>query len=521
MTSRRPRLNRVALASTTVFLVCACGGGGGGGGTTNPAAGGGLLIRGPITGLQGDGLVVQNNGASDQSIPAGGNVFFFQNVPSGSTYNVTVKTQPASPWQTCVVANGTGTIRADVTTASIACSTNSYAVRGTVSGLTGAGLTLLMNGAGAIAVAAGASSVAFPAIASGQHYEVTIGTQPVGQTCFVIGGSGSVTSADVTSLAVTCGATGFTVGGTIIAVAVDGLALTLNGTTNLSVPALATSFTFPAALQTGADFGIRITAQPSAPVNTCVLWHGRGRIAAANATAPTVQCYANATLAPYAGTYLLVQNGQRNYLPLWPDGSYSMAARSDDPTCTNNGNGTEYGAYQRSAAGTFSIRSGNVDTNGPCGIYTPSSSAPPGTGLQGTMTRNGNTLTIAASDGSNYVLTAVESNPASLVGSFVRADGQDGSFIVFQSDGTYLFQETQDAPAINVTAGYELGCYAVSGATFTVSFGASCKPGGLTALDLNGKGGFSAATAPIPFTINSATSVTIGGVLYNRLLPGG
>ena len=463
---------------------------------------------------------MQNNGASDQSIPSGGDTFFFQNVPKGSAYNVTVKTQPVSPTQTCVVTNGTGTIRADVTDVSIACATSSYVVRGTVSGLTGAGLSVLLNGGGAITVAAGATTFAFPAIPSGVRYDVTIGAQPTGQTCFVTGGSGTVTSAEVASVVVSCAAPGFTVGGTVI-VGGPGLLLTLNGSVNLAVPADASSFTFPTVLPDGAGYGIMITSQPSGPRGTCIVFRGRGRIAAASTTSAGVQCYANATLSPYAGTYVLTQSGRRSYLTLWLDGSYSFAARSDDATCTSNGNGTEYGAYQRNSAGTLNIRSANVDTDGPCGIYAPSTTPPPGTGLQGTMTRSGNTLTIASNDGGNYALSAVESNPGSLVGSFVRGDGQDGTFIVFESDGTYLYQETQDAPSIGVTAGYERGCYAASGSSFTISLGPSCKPNGLPALDLNGKGGFSAAAGAIPFTINSPASVTIGGILYVRMLPDG
>ncbi|MBL0172005.1 MAG: hypothetical protein IPP90_15035 [Gemmatimonadaceae bacterium] len=41
-------------------------------------------------------------------------------------------------------------------------------------------------------------------------------------------------------------------------------------------------------------------------------------------------------------------------------------------------------------------------------------------------------------------------------------------------------------------------------------------------LDLNGTAGFSARNgAAIPFTINSATTITIDGVLYRRLEPNG
>ena len=56
---------------------------------------------------------------------------------------MTVTDQPTTPWQTCAVTNGTGMIvDADVATVAVACTTNSYKIRGTVSGLTGTGLAL-------------------------------------------------------------------------------------------------------------------------------------------------------------------------------------------------------------------------------------------------------------------------------------------------------------------------------------------------------------------------------------------
>jgi hypothetical protein len=129
-------------------------------------------------------------------------------------------------------------------------------------------------------------------------------------------------------------------------------------------------------------------------------------------------------------------------------------------------------------------------------------------------------LTLALSEGA-FTLRAVQSVATSLVGAFTRADGVDGSFIVFEADGTYMYQETQDAPSENITAGWERGCYTVSGGTFTTSLASSCKPNGLPALDLNNSSGFSRYNgAPITFTINSATTITIDGKLYRRLIVG-
>jgi hypothetical protein len=138
------------------------------------------------------------------------------------------------------------------------------------------------------------------------------------------------------------------------------------------------------------------------------------------------------------------------------------------------------------------------------------------------MVRNGNTLTLTSSGGA-LVAEAVESVPTSLVGAFTRADGMDGSFLVFESDGTYLFQETQQqGGSLSSPAGYERGCYTVSGANFTVSLATTCRPNALPALDLNGVAGFSGSNgAPIPFVITSPTTATINGVKYIRTVPEG
>lgn len=95
-------------------------------------------------------------------------------------------------------------------------------------------------------------------------------------------------------------------------------------------------------------------------------------------------------------------------------------------------------------------------------------------------------------------------------------------FVVFEPDGTYLYQEAQEAGSLGIVAGWERGCYVVTGTTFTASLASSCKPNGIAALDLNDRGGFSAyGGAAIPFTIDSPTSITIDGRKYRRLVPAG
>ena len=68
------------------------------------------LIGGMVTGLAGSGLVLQNNAGTDLAVSAAGPFSFTAALAKGAAYAVTVKTQPSSPTQNCVVYNGTGTV---------------------------------------------------------------------------------------------------------------------------------------------------------------------------------------------------------------------------------------------------------------------------------------------------------------------------------------------------------------------------------------------------------------------------
>jgi hypothetical protein len=84
---------------------------------------------------------------------------------------------------------------------------SNYTIGGTVSGLTGTGLTLQNNSGNNLAVSANGSFTFATSIASGAAFGVTVFNQPTGpsQTCTVASGSGTVGTANVTSVAIRCG----------------------------------------------------------------------------------------------------------------------------------------------------------------------------------------------------------------------------------------------------------------------------------------------------------------------------
>jgi hypothetical protein len=159
-------------------------------------------IGGTIQGLTGPGLVLQDNGGDNLAVNANATSFTFATpLSSGSVYSIAVLTQPTG--ENCVVTNGAGTAKANVTNASVVC-TQFYAVGGTITGLHGTGLVLQDNGGNNLAVSANAVSFTFATpLAGGSTYSVAVLTQPAGENCTVSNGSGTV-STDVTNANIIC-----------------------------------------------------------------------------------------------------------------------------------------------------------------------------------------------------------------------------------------------------------------------------------------------------------------------------
>ena len=78
-----------------------------------------------------------------------------------------------------------------------------HSVGGTVSGLSGT-VVLQDNGGDDLSVTGNGSFTFATPVASGAGYSVTVKTNPSGQSCTVSNGSGTVGSANVTNVAVSC-----------------------------------------------------------------------------------------------------------------------------------------------------------------------------------------------------------------------------------------------------------------------------------------------------------------------------
>lgn len=163
-------------------------------------------VAGLATGLTGTGLALQNNGSDTLPITGDGGFVFATALVDGADYVVTVSTQPTG--QTCTVNNGSGVIATeDVTNVAVTCVTDvdpTYSVGGSVSGFTSTGLALQNNGADTLAVAGDGPFIFLTELTDTSSYAVTVSTQPVGQTCNVTNGSGTIATADVADVGVAC-----------------------------------------------------------------------------------------------------------------------------------------------------------------------------------------------------------------------------------------------------------------------------------------------------------------------------
>lgn len=330
------------------LALAACGGGGGGGGDSGGGSGGSggsasaptYVVRGTISGLLGSGLVLQNNGGDNLAVAGAASSFQFATaLADQAAYSVSVLTHPSAPSQTCGVTNGTGTIGgASVTNVQISCATNGYLVGGTVTGLTGSGLVLQLNGANNLAVTSATPNFSFPtAVPSGSVYTVSVSSQPVGQTCGVTNGSGTLGGANVNNVIVACttsvSSSTYSVSASVTGLTGSGLALRLSGGSPVSVASDGT-----VALGTGiADatvYSIAVSTQPSSPSQTCTVANSSGTVSGANVTV-AVTCATNVytvggTVSGLAGSGLQLQLNGGDNLSVTANGSFTFASAIAD-----------------------------------------------------------------------------------------------------------------------------------------------------------------------------------------------
>jgi len=242
---------RIAIAASLLALA-ACGGS-----DSDPP----VTLSGTVSGLTTSGLALASNGVN-LNIASGATTFTFGPILSDTVgYSVIVALQPSG--QACTVANGSGTAgTANISNVVVTCSDRTFTVGGTISGLTAPGL-ILANGSDTLSVPVGASAFTMPVgVAYGSSYAVKVTAQPAGLTCSVTGGTGTIATSAVTSVAVKCTDPAPAVGSISGLGSATGLMLS-NGVDTVAVPANATSFTLAAPQASSDTYAVRVQSQPA------------------------------------------------------------------------------------------------------------------------------------------------------------------------------------------------------------------------------------------------------------------
>jgi hypothetical protein len=298
---------------------------------------GSFTIGGSVTGLQGSGLVLRNNGGDDLIIAGNGPFQFAALLASGVTYNVTVATNPANPAQNCAVTNPTGTINgASVANITVTCMTNRFTIGGSISGLAGTGLRLQLNNERPIDIPAGATGFGFPSLlASGTPYQVRDVHDPSNpaQECRVREDtqSGIVGNANVTNVVVTCTTLSFSIGGSVAGLRGSGLVLQKNKSDDLAI-ASDGRFTFQTKQASGTNYAVTVRTQPVNLSQECTIGNANGKVGSGDIVDVAVTCAVNTfavggSVTGLLGSGLVLSNNNGDDLPVPANGSFTFSTK--------------------------------------------------------------------------------------------------------------------------------------------------------------------------------------------------
>ncbi len=252
-------------------------------------------VSGTLSGLEGRGLVLQNNLSDDLAVESNGSFTFSTEVMDQDDYSVTVKVKPSQPVQNCTVQNGQGTIAAsnkdDVL---INCVSEKFAVGGVLSGLASGSITLSLNGAESLVLSGDGAFKFNTPLLDLSDYQVSVSSQTnPSQVCKLNQSSGTLNGANVDSVKVSCEA-GYIVGGTISGLEQGNLIRLTNGTDTLLVSGNG-SFEFSMPLASGDEYGVVIDQPPSQPEQQCTLLHASGTVGNSDVNVVSIKCWPSAT----------------------------------------------------------------------------------------------------------------------------------------------------------------------------------------------------------------------------------
>jgi hypothetical protein len=351
-------------------------------------------------------LVVKDDKTDQLTFTANGTQTFATLYASGSTYSVSIQTQPSG--QTCTLSgNASGTITAN-TTVTATCVSSNFTISVAATGLTGT-LVVKDDKADQLTFTTNNTQTFASTYASGSPYTVSIQTQPSGQTC-TLSGNASGTIAANTTVTATCTTTtqNFT-----LSVAATGLSGTLvvqdNKSDQLTFTTNSTQ-AFATQYASGSTYSVTIQSQPAG--QTCTLSGNASGTIAANTTV-TANCVSNFTLS-------VAVTGLNGTLVMQDD-------KIDTLTFTTNNTQTFASTY--ASGSTYSV---SVQTQPAGQTCTLSANA------SGTIAANTTVTATCANSGSGLTLSVAVTG---LSGSVTMQDDQ-GDTLTFSSSTTKTFTKT-------------------------------------------------------------------------------
>ncbi len=211
-------------------------------------------------------LVVQDSKSDKLTFTTNSTQTFATSYASGSTYSVTVLTQPTG--QTCTLSsNSTGTITSNITVTATCVTNPVYSISVAVTGLTSGSLVVQDSQSDSLTFTTNNTQTFAKSYASGSTYSVTVESQPTGQTCTLSSNSSGTITSNITVTA-TCATSG---GGPKLSVSVSGLSGTVTLEDDQSNTLTFTSNgtqTFSNTYTAGATYTVYVTGQPSAQACT-------------------------------------------------------------------------------------------------------------------------------------------------------------------------------------------------------------------------------------------------------------
>ncbi len=243
-------------------------------------------LSGTIAGLLANTSLTVQNGADSVSAGNGGYVMP-QPVAYNSNYSISY-VQPVG--QTCTTSNGNNTVsNANVTNININCQTNSYTIRGVVTGLVASANVTLVNGAETQHVVNGNYAFATPVPYQGS-YNISV-TPPMGQNCNVVAGealAGVMSVGDI-NVAIACQPNTYSVGGSVQGLVTAANVTIHNGSDFLSMNN--GSYVLATLVPFASNYAVTVT---SATGQTCLISNANGTMGVAAVANANIQCTPNA-----------------------------------------------------------------------------------------------------------------------------------------------------------------------------------------------------------------------------------